>query len=94
MPIANNVRHLLQSNHEGLRPLARTIGVSYTTIFDLYHDRTSAISFELLDKLCQHFQVTPNDIFPFSPSPLVLEQEKEADAPVPVQAEPANLALK
>jgi DNA-binding Xre family transcriptional regulator len=65
MPIGNNVSQLLKARHEKIRPFSRKIGISYTTAFDLYHANTTAISFGLLDKLCNYFGATPNELFPY-----------------------------
>lgn len=66
MPIGNNVSQLLKTRQEKIRPFSRNIGISYTAAFDLYHANTSAISFELMDKLCSYFKVTPNELFPYT----------------------------
>lgn len=64
MPIGNNIRILLDQRREKILTFSRNLGISYTTAFDLYHASTKAVSFELLDKLCQYFQVTSGEISP------------------------------
>ncbi|HEX2913489.1 MAG TPA: helix-turn-helix transcriptional regulator [Chloroflexia bacterium] len=66
MSIGNNISLMLKERNEKIRSFSRNIGISYTTAFDLYHANTSAISFELLDKLCRYFNVTPNELFPYN----------------------------
>jgi putative transcriptional regulator len=70
MPIGNNISQLLQARHEKIRPFSRNLGISYTAAFDLYHAKTTAITFDLLDKLCNYFRLTPNEIFPYTSSTL------------------------
>ena len=44
---------------------AKLAGVSYNTIYALYHDKTAGIEFETLNKLCFVFDCTPNDLFKY-----------------------------
>jgi DNA-binding Xre family transcriptional regulator len=42
--------------------LSRLSGISYQAINDLYHERTEAITFQIMEKLCQTLKVTPGDL--------------------------------
>jgi putative transcriptional regulator len=68
MPIGNNISMILGRRREKIREFARNTGISYTTANALYNAKTTAISFELLARLCAYFGVTPNDLFPYEPS--------------------------
>lgn len=45
--------------------LSRMAKISYDTILKLYNDKTKAIEFKTLDKLCWALQCSPNEIFEY-----------------------------
>lgn len=47
--------------------LSRLSGLEYTTVYNIYHDKTKSIDFKTLDKLCFALDCTPNDIFKYIP---------------------------
>lgn len=46
---------------------ARIAGVTYNTVYNLYHNKTSGIDFDTLNKLCFALDCTPNDLFHYTP---------------------------
>jgi len=67
--LTNRVSRLLGDRRLSIREAARLTGVSYRALFELYHDRTARIDLVTLDRLCNYFQVSPNDIFEWAPTP-------------------------
>ena len=67
MAISNNIPKLLEIRGENISEFARRMGIAYTTAFGLYHNTTKNISFELINKLCNHFGVGPGELFPYLP---------------------------
>lgn len=45
--------------------VARATGISRTTLTNLYYDRNTTISLETLDKLCDYFNCSVNDLFEY-----------------------------
>ncbi len=51
--IKNNVSLLIGMRRMTIAETARLAGVSYNTIYALYHDQTAGIEFATLNKLCE-----------------------------------------
>jgi putative transcriptional regulator len=79
MPIGNNISSLLEVRREKIRQFARNIDISYTAAFELYHARTTAVSFSLLNKLCEYFNLTPSEIFPYTPEKRNAERARSSE---------------
>ena len=43
--------------------LSKETGISRTTIYGLYHERTKSPDMQTVMKLCDYFEVTPNEFF-------------------------------
>lgn len=52
--IKNNVSLLIGMRRMTIAETARLAGVSYNTIYALYHDQTAGIEFATLNKLCEN----------------------------------------
>ena len=65
--VRNNFPALLGDRLESITTVARCTGISRTTLTNLYYRRTQQISLDVLEKLCQHLDCTPNDIFECRP---------------------------
>ena len=63
--IKNNVSILIGMRRMTIAETAKLAGVSYNTIYALYHDKTAGIEFETLNKLCFVLVCTPNDLFKY-----------------------------
>lgn len=68
MAIGNRISALLGERRENITDFARNLGVSYTTAHGLYHGTTKSISFELIGRICDYFNKSPNEVFPWTPS--------------------------
>jgi len=60
--IKNNVSLLIGMRRMTIAETARLAGVSYNTIYALYHDQTAGIEFATLNKLCEVLDCTTNDL--------------------------------
>ncbi|MCX6022661.1 MAG: helix-turn-helix transcriptional regulator [Chloroflexi bacterium] len=67
--IINRVSRLLGDRRESVADLSRATGISYSTAYDLYRGVVTRIDFKTLDRLCEHFEVTPGEILEFAPAP-------------------------
>ncbi len=65
--IKNNVSLVIGMRRSSIAETARLAGISYNTVYNLYHDKTSSIDFATLDKLCFALDCTPNDLFRYYP---------------------------
>ena len=63
--INNNLSGLLGSKRLKISQVARDTGISRTTLTNLYYGRGEAISYEVLDKLCQYLQCDIKDIISY-----------------------------
>ena len=50
--IENNVSLLIGRRRTTIAETARLAGVSYNTVYNLYHGKTSGIDFKTLNRLC------------------------------------------
>lgn len=46
--------------------LSNTTGINYATCYNLWEGNVKRIDLKTLTKLCEHFQVTPNDLLGYS----------------------------
>lgn len=67
MAHSNNIAKYLAIRGENISQLARRLDISRDTAVNLYHNRTKLISFELVEKLLKHFNVTYEELFPILP---------------------------
>jgi putative transcriptional regulator len=67
--IENRISEMLGRRRESIQHLARGAGISYTAAHALYHDKTKAISMDVLDKLCGYFRCQPGDLFMWRENP-------------------------
>ena len=65
--IKNNVSLLIGMRGMTIAETARLAGVSYNTIYALYHDQTAGIEFATLNKLCEVLDCTTNDLLKYIP---------------------------
>ena len=64
-----NIKPILEERNKSVYWLAKEVGVRYQTINDLANNKTSAISFEIMELVCDALECQPNDIF-------ILEKKK------------------
>jgi len=73
--LINRVSRLLGERRLSISEAARASGVSYKTVFDLYHDRTTRIDLGTIDRLCKALACTPNDLFEYVSAPAPQQRE-------------------
>ena len=47
--------------------VAKITGINRKTLYNIYHDKSKSISFDILNKLCYALDCTPNDLFRYYP---------------------------
>lgn len=65
--LINNVSTIIGNRRMDISETAKLAGVTYNTIYNLYYDKTSAISFKTLERLCYVLECTPNDLLKYIP---------------------------
>lgn len=59
----NNLSTLIGKNRISVSSLSNDTGISPTTLYSLYHERTDNPDTKTVMKLCEYFNVTPNEFF-------------------------------
>ncbi len=67
LAIRNHVSRELGARRLTIKELARQSGLSYGTLFALYHDKTRGIDFSTLDALCRTLGVQISDLLEYVP---------------------------
>lgn len=65
--IRNNLSREMGTRRIGIKRLAEQTGLSYGTLFGLYHDKTRGIDFRTLDVLCRVLGVQVGDLLEYVP---------------------------
>jgi len=82
--IESRLNEILGRKRIKMSELARMAGVNKNTVLNLYHGRSSRIEFEILNKLCNILECTPNDILYHTPDldmPLLVAGGENAPIP-------------
>lgn len=58
----DNFAVILAKRHLKISEVARRTGISRTTITNLYYNKSSAVSFEVLNKLCRFLGCSISDL--------------------------------
>ncbi len=61
------VREIAEGQGLNMQRLADKSGISYSTIVDLWYDRTRRLDKDTLSRLCQALNVTPGDVLKYEP---------------------------
>lgn len=69
MPITNQLSAIMGARRITQSELQRQTGLHYTTINDLYHDRSRRLDFDTLDQLCRALGVGVGDILEYRAAP-------------------------
>lgn len=72
-PVKVMLGHLLDAKGISQNQLAKDTGISITTLRNLNHNRTTRISFDVLEKICAYFGCSVADV-------LCAEQPNSQDA--------------
>ncbi len=59
----NNLSMLMGKTRISALKLSKETGVSRTTIHGLYHEKTKNPDIQVVMKICDYFNVTPNEFF-------------------------------
>ncbi len=65
--IKNNVSLYIGMRRMTIAETAKLAGIAYNTVYSLYHDKTSGIEFETLNKLCNVLDCNTNDLLKYIP---------------------------
>lgn len=65
--ISNKFSTILGDRLLKISKVSEETGISRTTLTNLYYRRSTQISFEVLDKLCNYLNCSINDIIEFTP---------------------------
>ena len=66
--IKNNLSEILGKKRMKMSELQITTGLSYSTINDLYHNKTTSIGFDTVDKICDALEITVGELFEHVPN--------------------------
>jgi putative transcriptional regulator len=61
--IKNNLSKIMGEKRINMVKLSELTGLSRNAIFLLYHDKTSQISFDTIDKICTALNVSVGELF-------------------------------
>lgn len=67
--LINRLSRLMGERRVTMQDVARATGLSRQTIHDLYHDRSTRIDLETLNRLCNFFGVPTSEVFEWAPEP-------------------------
>ena len=67
MAIRNRISRAMGERRLKIADLARLSGLSYQTVFDLYHGKARRIDLATLDKLCRALGVQVGELFEYVP---------------------------
>lgn len=70
MAVKNNLRVLMAEKKMNIQDVSNSTGLSRKSISKLYHEISTQITFEVLEKLCDLFDCTPDDL-------LVIDKESD-----------------
>jgi DNA-binding Xre family transcriptional regulator len=65
--IINRLSRLMGERRLSIQDVARASGLSYKTVFDLYHARTTRYDQETLNRLCRALGVAVGEILEYVP---------------------------
>ncbi len=65
--IENNISLLIGKRRTNVAEVARIAKLKYSTVNNLYLDKTKGIEFETMNKLCFALDCTPGDLFTYIP---------------------------
>jgi putative transcriptional regulator len=65
--IQNNLSKLMGEKRINMTELSRRSGLNRTTIFQLYHNKTSHVGFDTMNKLCAALKCTTQELFEYIP---------------------------
>lgn len=64
--VVNHLAELLGRRKLKISEVARATGISRSTLTSMYYGKSSAVSFDVLDKLCKHLNCTIGELLNLS----------------------------
>lgn len=58
-----NIKNLLESKGKSVYWLSQNTGVTYNHMLKICSHKTEGIRYDVIEKICQALECTPNDIF-------------------------------
>lgn len=65
--LKNNLSKILGEKRMKMAELQKLTGLGKTTVIRLYHNKTTSIDFNTLNKLCEVLDCTAHDLFEYIP---------------------------
>lgn len=65
--IKNNLSEILGKKRMKMSELAEMAGLNKNTVLNLYHEKSTRIEFQVLDKLCMALNCQPGDLLEYVP---------------------------
>ena len=65
--LINRLSTLMGARRVSMQDVARATGLNYTTVFQLYHDKSNRFDRQTLDALCKYFGVGLGEILEWQP---------------------------
>jgi putative transcriptional regulator len=65
--IKNNLSKIMGEKRINMVKLSELTGLSRNAIFHLYHDKTSQITFDTINKICTALQCNTQELFEYIP---------------------------
>ena len=62
-----NIKSILKSKEKSVYWLAQNTGITYNHMLRICSHKTEGIRYDVLEKICQVLECTPNDIFQIEP---------------------------
>lgn len=62
MAVKNNLRMLMAEKRYNIQDVSNATGLSRKSISKLYHEISTQITFEVIEKLCDLFECEPGDL--------------------------------
>lgn len=65
--ITNKLSEIAGRKRIKMSEISRMTGIGYSTVQRLYNNEVGRIEFDVLNKLCNFLECTPNDLLEFKP---------------------------
>ncbi|MCD2257111.1 helix-turn-helix domain-containing protein [Agrilactobacillus fermenti] len=63
----NHLSRFVGEQRISITQLSKETGISRNTLTSIYYDRNSMIKFDVIEKLCDYFQVPMHELFDYYP---------------------------
>lgn len=80
--IVNRLPQLLSQKNMSIRELSRQTGVTYTTIWSIYHMQRRSVQFSILEAICRVLDVQPGDVYSYTSANLSSTLQEQVEKPL------------